>query len=336
MPRVFYDEHADPDALNAETVAVVGYGIQGRAQALNLRDSGAHVIVGNRPDRYHTQAQDDGFAVLEIARAAELGTIIVVLLPDEVQPDVVRREIGPGIAPGDALIFAHGFSVRYGLVDRPAEVDLMLLAPRMPGQYVRQRFLDGWGVPAFVAVERDATGRAWQRLLGVARAIGATRCAALEVSFAHETELDHFSEHFLYPLVFTALEIAFEELVDAGYPPAVAVMELYGSTELGEVLTAAAHEGLYNMIRSHASPACQVGIAHHWDRAIGHRDSVKQRIREVLGAIRDGGFARHLLDEQRREYPELHRWRQERPTALVDAERMLAQLLRKPPGPVVR
>jgi ketol-acid reductoisomerase len=330
MPRVFYDEDVDEAALDGETVAVVGYGIQGRAQALNLRDSGARVVVGNREDEYRTLAVADGFEALSIADAVERGTIVLFLLPDEVHGHVLTADLQRRLVPGHALTFAHGFSVRYGLVNPPAGVDLLLLAPRLPGQYVRRRFVDGWGVPAFVAVERDATGRAWRRLLGVARGIGATRAAAIESSFAEETELDHFSEHFLYPLVFAALETAFEALVDAGYEPEVALMELHGSSELGQVLLAAAHEGLYDMIRSHASPACQVGIAHHWERALGDRHAVRGRISDVIASIRDGSFARHLADEQRRNYPELASWRSHRSAPLVAAEHSLRRLLRKP------
>jgi len=328
MTRVFYDENADPRALDGETVAILGYGIQGRAQAFNLRDSGVRVVIGNRRDRYREQAEADGFRALDLAEAAAEGTLILVLLPDEAQPDLFNAAIRPVLASGNGVVFAHGFTVHYGLIDLPSAVDVMLLAPRMPGQYVRQRFVDGWGVPAFVVVERDATGRAWERLLGLARALGVTRCGAIESSFAQETELDHFSEHFLYPLVFRALEIAFEALVAAGYPPEAALMELHGSGELGQVLQAAAREGLYGMIQSHASPACQVGIAHHWSRAIGDESDVRARIERVLDAIRSGQFARHLLSQQRDGYPELAQWTQTRSAALVEAERRVREILR--------
>ena len=307
MTRVFHDEDTDPQALALDTVAVLGYGIQGRAQALTLRDSGVRVIVGNRPDRYRQLAEEDGFAVDDVGAAARQGSLILVLLPDEVQPQILREQIGPELQPGDGLVFAHGLALRYGLIEPLPGTDVMLLAPRLPGQYLRQRYLDGWGVPAFVSVEQDATGRAWPRLLGLARALGITRCAAIELSAAQETELDHFSQHFLYPLVFRALEIAFDMLVEAGYPPEAALMELHGSGELGQVLEAAGREGLYGMIRSHASPACQVGIAHHWHHAIGPEADVRRRIQNVLDSIRDGRFARHLFEQQERDYPELRR-----------------------------
>jgi ketol-acid reductoisomerase len=327
MTRVFHDEDADPTALATETVAILGYGIQGRAQALTLRDSGVRVVVGNRHDRYRARAEADGFAVFDLADAARQGTLVVVLLPDEIQPRLLDREIVPELSRGDGVIFAHGFCVRYGLVELPSDVDVMLLAPRMPGQYLRQRYLDGWGIPAFVAVQQDATHRAWARLLATARALGVTRCGALELSFAGETELDHFSEHFLYPLMFRTLEIAFDALVEAGFPPEAALMELHGSGELGQVLQAAASEGLYGMIDSHASPACQVGIARHWKDALADEPAVRRRIDAVLGAIRDGSFARYLQAEQRTNYPDLARWRDTRSAALINAEQRLREML---------
>ncbi len=329
-PRVFHDEHVPAGALDGETVAVLGYGIQGRAQALTLRDSGVSVVVGNRPDAYRERAAADGFEVLDLAAAAGRASIALLLLPDEVQPAILRQAVAPALAPGGALVFAHGFTMRYGLADPPPGVDLLLLAPRLPGQYLRRRYLEGWGVPALVAVERDASGRAWRRLLGLAGALGVTRCAAIESSFAEETELDHFSEHFTYPLVFRALELAFEALVAAGYPPELAVLELHGSGELGQVLGAAAEEGLWPMIQSHASPACQVGIAHRWQEALGPEAEARERIARILEDIRSGAFARHLVAEEGEGYPELRRWRAGRSRRLAAAERDLRSWLEGP------
>jgi ketol-acid reductoisomerase len=330
MPRVYYDRDADPGALAGETVAVLGYGIQGRAQALTLRDSGVRLVVGNRDDEYGRRAAEDGFEALEIADAARRATIVLILLPDEIQPAVFERSIKDGLAPGKALVFAHGLAVRYRLIEPPEDVDCLLLAPRLPGHYLRERFLAGWGIPAFVSVERDASGRAWPRLLALAHAMGITRCGAIEVTFADETELDHFSEHFTYPLIFSALEIAFEILTEAGYDPEVALMELHGSGELGEVLGAASRQGLYQMIETHASPACQVGISHHWESAIGERDGVRRRADAVLEAIRNGRFVQHLVREQAARYPELDAWRRGRSRALEEAERRLRALLHGP------
>lgn len=326
--RAYYDSDARPELLRQERVAVLGYGIQGRAQALTLRDSGADVVVGNRDDSYADTAREDGFPVLSPAEAATRGSMLLLLLPDEVQPAVFAEQIAPELSEGDALVVAHGFSLRYGLIHPAASIDVLMLAPRMPGPYLRQRYLDGWGVPAFVSVEQDATGKALPRLLALAAGLGVTRCAALEVSAAVETELDLFSEHFTYPLIFQALETAFDALTEAGYPPEAALMELHGSGELGEVLTAAAHEGLYGMIESHASPACRAGIARHWESA-APPERLKAETARVLRAIRDGSFCRDLIAQQKAGYPEERTWRRGRSSRLEAAERSLRQLLRR-------
>lgn len=330
MTRIFYDEDVPPHALEGETVAVLGYGIQGRAQALTLRDSGVNVIVGNRVDKYSHLAKDDGFTVHDLGEAAERGSVLLVLIPDELQAQVYEAVIKPRLRRGKALVFAHGFAVHYKLIEPPRDVDVLLLAPRLPGQYLRGRYLDGWGVPAFVGIHRDATGRAWMRLLGLARALGVTRCAAIETTFAAETELDHFSEHVTYPLIFHALEIAFETLVQEGYPPEIALMELHGSGEMGQILAAAADEGLFEMIETHASPACKAGIAHHWDRAVGSSQDLRTRMLEAIEAIRSGEFARHLVDQQAKGYPELREWKANRSERLSDAEESLREWLRGP------
>jgi len=325
--KVYGQEVADPRALEGETVGILGYGIQGRAQALTLRDSGLSVVVGNRADPFREQARADGFDAVDVAEAARRTSLIVVLLPDEIQPEVYRTAIAPGLSPGKGLVFAHGFSIHYRLIEPRPDVDVMLLAPRMPGHYLRQRFLDGRGVPAFVGIDRDATGRARPRVLALAGALGILRAGAFEATFAQETELDHFSEHFTYPVVFRALEVAFQALVEAGYPPELALMELHGSEELGQVLLAAAGEGLFGMIASHASPACQVGISHYWDRVPG--EELSRLAGEVLEEMRSGRFARHLLDQAARSYPELAAWREGRSKSLPEAERNLRGLLKE-------
>jgi ketol-acid reductoisomerase len=321
--RVFHDADADPAALDGERVAVLGYGIQGRAQALTLRDSGVDVAVGNRDDDYRRIARDDGFDVKDVRDAVRWATVAIVLLPDEIQPEIYRSAIEPGLDKNDGLVFAHGFAVHYGMIPAPPDVDLLLLAPRMPGPFLRERYLRGFGVPAFVDVARDASGRAWPRLLGLARALGITRSGALQASFAQETELDLFSEHFTYPVMFRALEVAFDALVDAGYPEELALMELHGSEELGEVFLAAARLGLSGMLSAHASPACQVGIAHHWDAA-------RKTPSEVLEGIRSGAFAKHLVSEAGAGYPELRAWKAARSRRMMDAEAKLRSLLRRP------
>ncbi len=327
--RVLRDADASLSDIAGERVAVIGYGIQGRAQSLNLRDSGVNVVVGNRRDDYAARARADGFDVLPITEAATAGRIVVLLIPDEAQPDVFPAAIGPHLEEGDGLVLAHGFSIRYGFLDMPPNVDLMLLAPRMPGKYVRERYLAGSGVPAYVDVAHDASGRAWKRVLALAKAIGATRAGVLAVSFEHETELDLFSEHFTFPLVFRALELAFEELVAAGYHTEVAVMELHGSGELGQVLEEAGRIGLYRMLERRASPAGRYGVLRHRHTVLDP-EATRQLAQRTLARIRDGSFARELVEDHRAGHPELDRMTQEsRELPLTYAEAAFRKLLHR-------
>ncbi len=326
MAKVYYEDDADLSHISGETVSVIGYGIQGRAQALNMRDSGLSVIVGNRDDDYRKRARSEGFDVYDIHAAAEQGDLVVILIPDEIQAEVYREQIEPNLKDGNAIVFAHGFAVRYGLIWPPHAVDCLLVAPRMPGGYVRDFFLRNDGVPAFVDVKQDATGKAWQRTLALAKAIGATRAGAMAISFAEETELDHFSEHFVYPLVIGALALAYEVLVENGYTPEAAVMELYGSRELGEVLIEAAKIGLYQMVEKHASPACQYGI-HAYARKLFSQNT-QQQIQTIIDEIKDGSFAAELLDEQRTGYQKLERMMVEsRNSPMASTEARLQEII---------
>ena len=327
MARVYYDQDADANDLAGETIAVLGYGIQGRAQALNLRDSGLAVIVGNRQDVYREQAYADGFEVLSLAEAARAGDVVLILVPDEAQGRVYDETIRPGLAAGNALVFAHGFSIRYGIIRPPQNIDLLLLAPRLPGKYLRERYLEGSGVPVYVDVGHDATGRAKRRVLALAKGLGATRVGAMEVSFAQETELDHFSEHFIYPLIVAAIQMAYDVLVEEGYEPEAALMELHGSGELGEVLLEAGKIGLHRMIETLASPACQFGIYSYAPRLFP--DEMRRALKDVIREIKDGSFARQLLAEQQEGYPTLRTWKDAaRGQALAAAEKRLRELIR--------
>ncbi|MBI1929650.1 ketol-acid reductoisomerase, partial [Candidatus Poribacteria bacterium] len=289
-----------------------------------MRDSGLSVVIGNRNDDYRKRAESDGFTVYDIDNAAKQGDIVIMLIPDEIQAQVYEAQIEPGLETGNALVFAHGFAIRYGLIQPPDAVDCLLVAPRMPGGYVRDFFLHGSGVPAFVDVNHDATGKAWQRALALAKAIGATRVGALAISFAEETELDHFSEHFIYPLVIGALQFSYDVLIENGYTPEAAVMELYGSRELGEVLIEAAKIGLYQMVEKHASPACQYGI-HSYSRKLFSEQTRKQ-IQKIIDEIKDGSFANELLAEQRSGYRKLKQMMQEsRDSSLTHTEAELRE-----------
>jgi ketol-acid reductoisomerase len=297
MVKVFHDDDADLQELSNQTIAIIGFGIQGRAQAHNLRDSGVTVIIGNREDAFRQRAVADGFQTYEIAEAARRGDILLLLIPDETQASVYQRDLLPNLKAGKALVFAHGFAIRYALIAPPSDVDVLLVSPRMPGGYVRDRFVAGSGVPAFVDVMTDASGRGWQRTLALAKAAGFTRPGVIRIGFAEETELDHFAEHYLYPLIIGAIEAAYHSLVENGYTPEAAVMELYGSGELGEVLLTSARVGLYNMLDRNASPACQFGIYTHKDQLI--TEDSRRQIQTIIDAIKSGAFARELVADQR-------------------------------------
>ena len=304
MVKVYHDGDADLSVLNGETIAVIGYGNQGRAQALNMRESGLEVIVGNIRDRSFARAQEDGFPAYPIAEAAERGTILFILLPDEVQPKVFESEIRPGLRPRKALVFAHGYNIHYGFLEPPQDVDVLLLAPRMVGRFVRELYERGTGAPVFMYAHQDASGRARERVLALARAIGASRVGAMEITFAEETELDHFTEHFVAPVISRAFILSFEVLTEMGYTPEAVVLELYASGELSEVAKAMAIDGLVKQLPLH-SRTSQYGQLTYAERVMP--DGEKELIRRIVREIKNGTFAREWQMEQQVGYPVFRR-----------------------------
>src|SRR3954462_1613021 len=224
---MFYDDDADLSLLEGKTVAILGYGSQGHAHALNLKDSGVAVIVGLRPDSSSVEkARSDGFEVTDIADAASRGDVVMVLLPDERHHDAWEESIRDGIAPGNLLLFGHGFSVHYHEVDAPAEVDVALIAPKGPGHLVRRQFLEGSGVPGLIAVDQDASGQAKDVALAYSKGIGCTRGGVIETTFKDETETDLFGEQaVLCGGASELVQAGFETLVEAGYSPEMAYFE---------------------------------------------------------------------------------------------------------------
>ncbi len=303
MAKVYYDKDARLSDLKNEKVAIIGYGIQGRNQALNMRDSGINVLIGNIKDRYSPQVAKDGFKLLSPAEAARLGTIIYMLIPDDAQEYVYKNYIRDNLAKGKALVFAHGFSIQYKRIIPPKNIDVMLMAPRMPGKQIREYFLKGGGAPVFVGIEQDYTHRAKKRVLAMAKAIGATRVGALEVSFEEETEVDHFIEHFLLPVIVRAIRVSYDALVEAGYSKEVALLETYASGEIGELLLGAAKVGLYKVFQNNTSPTAQFGMAYYAKKVFP--DSQKKMIRKILRKIKNGTFARILKKEGRSGYRHL-------------------------------
>ncbi len=300
MVRVYHEDEADLSVLDGETVSVIGYGNQGRAQALNMRDSGIEVIVGNIPDESFKRAREDGFDAYTISEASEKGSIVFILLPDEVQPKVFEEEIEPHLTPGKALVFAHGYNLHYGFLSPPGEVDVILLAPRMVGKFVRELYEKGTGAPVFLCAHQNSTGKAMEKALALAKGIGATRVGAMEVTVAEETELDHFSEHFIAPVISRALILSYEVLTEMGYTPEAVLLELYASGEMGEVTKSMAVDGLVVQLPFH-SRTSQYGQLTYAYRVMS--DDSKALIRQIVGEIQQGTFAREWQEEQRRGYP---------------------------------
>ncbi|MFC1576477.1 ketol-acid reductoisomerase [Candidatus Omnitrophota bacterium] len=302
MKNIFYDKEANLKYLKGKTVGIIGYGIQGRAQALNIRDSGIKVIVANRNDKYATQAKRDGFKIYRIDDLVKVADIILFLIPDQAQAKVYKKFVKNNLKPGNMLIFAHGYALRYETIDIPSYVDVAMLAPRMPGRQIREYFLSGKGVPAFVDVAKDASGLAWKVLLALSKAAGFTRAGVLRVSYKVEAELDLFMEQFLVSAIVKAIHTGFKVLVDEmKYPAVPTLMELYASGELAEVLRMASELGIGTVFQKNASPTCQYGIASHFNAAIGG-DSYK-RAKRIMKNVKNGVFEKALNREGSASYP---------------------------------
>jgi ketol-acid reductoisomerase len=294
--RLYGETDASLAPLEGQTVAVLGYGNQGRSQSLNLRDSGVGVIVGNRDDGYLAQARDDGFETLPIADAAVRGDAILVLVTDESQPSVWREQIAPAVGPGNLLVWASGYNVGYGLIVPPGDVDVVMVAPRMPGSEVRTLFERGSGSLAAVAVHQDATGRARERMMAIAKGIGVTRGGVFESPFREEAELDLFAEQVVWPGIAAWLEQCFELGVECGFPPELLVLELYASGEPREIFDLAAQEGFFRQMRHHSTTA-QYGV---FSRAPLFRSAeLRAKARELLlRDIKGGAFVKEWTEEQ--------------------------------------
>jgi ketol-acid reductoisomerase len=299
--RVFRAADVPPGALAGESVAVLGYGHLGRTAALNLRDSGAKVRIGNRDDEYVEQARADGFEVVPIAAAAS-DDVVFVLLPDEVIPAVFSGEIAPALRPRSAVAFGSGYSMAFGLIHPPETVDVLLVAPRMAGTTARTRYLAGQGFWAVVSVEADRSGRAQQRMLGLAEGLGVLRAGAVEMSAKVEATLDLFVEQTVGAVLGMAMMMAFEVAREAGVPGEALVLEMYMSGEMEAVFEAFRETGFFRASEDHGPTAVFGGILRTLEM---DREAMAESFRKVLEDIKSGGFARRFQEEARNGYPML-------------------------------
>ncbi|QER42542.1 ketol-acid reductoisomerase [Thermodesulfobacterium sp. TA1] len=301
--KVYKDEDVSLEVLKGKTIAVLGYGSQGHAHALNLRDSGLNVIVGVRKGgKSYERAKKDGFEPVSVKEACEKADIIMILLPDQDQPSVYKNEIEPVLTSGKMLLFAHGFNIHYNQIVPPADVDVAMVAPKGPGHLVRREFTKGAGVPCLVAVHQDASGEAFQKALAYAKGIGGTRAGVIETTFKEETETDLFGEQVvLCGGVSALIKAGFETLVEAGYQPEVAYFECLHELKL---IVDLIYEGGLSFMRYSISDTAEYGDLTRGPRIIN--EDVRFEMKRILEEIQTGEFAREWILENQAGRPVLN------------------------------
>jgi ketol-acid reductoisomerase len=306
--RMYYDADADPAALLGQKIAILGYGSQGHAHALNLRDSGFDVRVGlPETSKSRAAAEAEGLRVLSPADASAEADVIMVLIPDTRQRALYDTAIAPTLKPGDMLMFAHGFNIRYELIQPPAGVDVSMVAPKGPGHLVRRTYADGQGVPCLFAVHQDATGKARARTLAYARGIGGTRAGVLETTFAEETETDLFGEQaVLCGGVSSLVKAGFETLVEAGYQPELAYFEVMHELKL---IVDLMYQGGLSYMRYSVSDTAEYGDYVSGPKVVN--ETSRQAMRALLKDIQDGTFAKRWIEENDLGLPNFLEYRDE-------------------------
>ena len=313
---MIYDDDADLHQLDGKTVAIIGYGSQGHAHALNLRDSGVEVVVGLRPSSSSVAAATDaGLTVLGVTEAASRGDLVMILVPDELHHDVYGLEVRDGIADGNMLLFGHGFSIHYGEVEPPPGVDVALVAPKGPGHLVRRQYTEGSGVPGLVAIEQDATGNARTLALAYAKGIGCTRGGVIETTFKDETETDLFGEQaVLCGGASELVQAGFETLVEAGYDPEMAYFECLHELKL--IVDLMYEKGLAGM-RYSISNTAEYGDYTRGKRVV--TAETRANMKQILAEIQSGEFAREWIAENRANQENFLRMRAEQNSSQVEA-----------------
>jgi ketol-acid reductoisomerase len=314
MATLYYDKDADLATLDGKTIAVIGYGSQGHAHALNAHDNGVHVVIGlHEGSRSKAKAEADGLDVYTVAEATAKGDIVMVLIPDTKQPEVYKEQIEPNLRAGAMLMFAHGFNIHFKSIVPPDNVDVAMVAPKAPGHRVREIFTEGAGTPGLVAVEQDATGEAQAKALAYAKAIGCTRAGVIETTFKEETETDLFGEQVILCGGVTALiRAGFETLVKAGYQPEVAYFECMHELKL--IVDLLYEGGLSYMWYSVSNTAEQGGYV------VGDQfeESLKEEMAGVLNRIQNGEFAKDWIDENQKGLPQFRARRQKEHDLMIE------------------
>ncbi|WP_421902464.1 ketol-acid reductoisomerase [Maridesulfovibrio sp.] len=292
--KVYYENDADLNLLKDKTVAIIGYGSQGHAHAQNLRDSGIKVVVGQRPGGANYElAKEHGFEPVSAAEAAAQADLIMILLPDQVQAEVYKNDIAPNLKSGDVLAFGHGFNIHFEQIAAPADVDVIMAAPKGPGHLVRRTYTEGGAVPAIIAVDQDASGKAFDIALAYAKGIGATRSGVLQTTFREETETDLFGEQaVLCGGLSELIKAGFETLVEAGYQPEIAYFECLHECKL---IIDLIYEGGLAKMRDSISDTAEYGDLTRGPRVIN--DKSREEMKKILKEIQQGEFAREFIAE---------------------------------------
>ncbi|RLT38280.1 MAG: ketol-acid reductoisomerase [Chloroflexi bacterium] len=294
MATIYYENDADLSLLNDKKIAIIGYGSQGHAHALNLKDSGADVRIGlHAGSKSKAKAEADGLRVLSVADAVKEANVVMVVIPDPIQGNVYEAEIAPNLNAGDTLMFAHGFNIRFGFIQAPANVDVSMVAPKAPGHRVREVFKEGSGVPALVAIHQDASGKALANALAYAKGIGSARAGVLQTTFAEETETDLFGEQaVLCGGASELVKAGFETLVEAGYQPEIAYFECLHELKL---IVDLMYQGGLSYMRYSISDTAEWGDYKSGQRIV--TDETKQAMKKILAEIQSGAFAEEWMDE---------------------------------------
>ena len=307
MATVYYEQHADKSLLNGKQVAIIGYGSQGHAHALNLRDSGVQVVVACYPGSPSAErAREEGLKVLTIADAVKTSDVFMVLIPDERQFKVYEESILPNLRAGQTLMFAHGFSINFGLVKPPSNIDVTMIAPKAPGHRVRELFTEGVGVPGLLAVHQDATGKAKQNALAYALALGCLKAGVIETTFKEEAESDLFGEQtVLCGGVSSLVKAGFETLVEAGYQPEIAYFECMHELKL---IVDLMYEGGLAYMRYSISDTAEYGDYSRGPRIVDAQ--TKERMKQILAEIQSGKFAKEWIAENDNNRPNMNGYRE--------------------------
>ncbi len=315
MAKIYYEKDADLRLLSGKTIAIIGYGSQGHAHALNLRDSGQTVLVGlYRGSRSWAKAEAEGLTVLPVEEAAERGDLVMLLVPDQTQREVYERAIARALRSGKMLLFAHGFNIHYNQIVPPPDVDVAMVAPKGPGHRLRELFLEGQGVPALLAVHQNASGRAKELALAYAKGIGATRAGVIETTFREETETDLFGEQAVLCGGVTALiKAGFETLVEAGYQPEIAYFECLHELKL---IVDLIYEGGLAYMRYSISDTAEYGDYTRGPRIIN--EQVRAEMRRILAEIQNGTFAREWILENQAGRPSFTAYRRQEAELLIE------------------